>query len=62
MKRTNKERDMGLLYAMMMLLALVVAQFSVFKMIGRRLPDLLRALAGVPASPQSADERRLMRA
>ena len=53
---------MGLLYAMMMLLALVVAQFSVFKMIGRRLPDLLRALAGVPASPQSADERRLMRA
>ncbi len=39
---------MGLLYAMFMLMALVTAQLILFGMIGRRLPDLSRALAGLP--------------
>ena len=57
---------MELLYAMVMLLALLVAQIMLFTMIGRRLPDLVRALAGLPprvcAAPQSAEVARLMRA
>ena len=53
---------MGLLYAMTMLMALLVAQFMLFGMIGRRLPDLLRALAGLPIRPQSRTASRWLRA
>jgi hypothetical protein len=57
---------MELLYAMVMLLALVVAQVMLFGMIGRRLPDIARALAGLPVRPRGADQSaavaRLMRA
>jgi hypothetical protein len=43
-----------------MVMALLGAQLMLFGMIGRRLPDLLRAVSGLPV--QSGEAARLMRA